>query len=840
MIEFRIQKLILQGFLLVTVAATWLGGIFLDSLLPLPALSLLIGAIGAFLCIIPLRHNTQGRLVMLLIGCALLGAMRYSSVFPAYDPQAISNFIGHTSVTIRGAVVDEPKLQGRLRVLLVDAQSISHDGGTSWQDTHGHFTVQSLGALIEDPYAANYGDSIELKGKLQAPTGPHAPDIFASMAFPRIHISRNGGNIVLAYLYHLRVSLATIITQALPQPAAALLIALVLSLRTATLKPYVSLFNVTGTAHLIAPSGFKVTVAAKLVASSMSWLYKIPNSKKRPLRLLPAQQRRDWRRWLTIGLVITFICIYTILSGAVPAALRAGMMGIIVATAPLMGRNYNVLTALALVAVILSVLDPFVLWDVGFLLSFLGTLGIVLFTPFFQRLLHPLERVPFSAHLIEIVAVTLAAEMGTLPIFAIAFQQISFIAPLTNILTVPFLSIVLVLGSILCIVGLFSLPLATLCGWALYPLLQYLLFIVGWCASVPGAYTVASTITTNMGWGYYGLLVFLSRSIQRFIVKVLQLHTPIQQAIAPSLSRRTIRIIQVSVALLIILATGTTALAAQPDGRLTITFFDVGPAGQPPQGEAIFVRTPDGKTALIDGGLDAVSLSQALDSHLLSWQRSLDMVFLTTPLADHLTGLQDIVTRYQIGTIIDAGMLHPSAAYALWRRTIEERHLAYQQVSQGATIALGTQVLFQVLNPPSQLHKGSDEARNNGLILRLVSSTLSVLFLGATAQSKYALNTLHDTIGSNYLHAQIVHIVGEVGKDFPSELADVLHIAEPAWIVVTPPALSAKQRKEQGITTILPLTFGILSGTNWQVMQTAQIGSVVITRDSTDWNVNTP
>jgi competence protein ComEC len=362
---------------------------------------------------------------MLLIACALLGAMRYSSVLPTDDPQAISNFIGHTSVTIRGTVVDEPKLQGRLRVLLIDAQSISRDGGKSWQDVHGHFNAQSVGALIEDPYAANYGDSVELKGKLQPPTGPHTPDIFASMAFPRITVMQNGGNIVLAYFYHLRVSLATLITQALPQPEAALLIALVLSLRTATLESSVHSFNVTGTAHLIAASGFKVTIVAGLVANSKLWLYEIPNTKKRPKRLLPAQQRRDWRLWLTTGLVIAFICIYTILSGLVPAALRAGIMGIILVTAPLFGRKYNVYTALALATLALSVLDPFVLWDVGFLLSFLGTLGIILFTRFFQRLLRPLERFPFASYFTDIVAVTLAAEVATLPIFAIAFQQIT-------------------------------------------------------------------------------------------------------------------------------------------------------------------------------------------------------------------------------------------------------------------------------------------------------------------------------------------------------------------------------------------------------------------------------
>jgi hypothetical protein len=103
------------------------------------------------------------------------------------------------------------------------------------------------------------------------------------------------------------------------------------------------------------------------------------------------------------------------------------------------------------------------------------------------------------------------------------------------------------------------------------------------------------------------------------------------------------------------------------------------------------VCTPEGKTMLIDGGMDATSLSLALSSQLPSWQRSLDVVLLTCPRQTYLAGLQDIVASYTIGGVIDAGMLHPDTTYARWRRTISERNLPYTQVAQGETIALGLQ-----------------------------------------------------------------------------------------------------------------------------------------------------
>src|SRR5207244_7325191 len=107
---------------------------------------------------------------------------------------------------------------------------------------------------------------------------------------------------------------------------------------------------------------------------------------------------------------------------------------------------------------------------------------------FFQRLLSPIERLPFGHSITEIIAVTLAAQVATLPIFATTFQEISFIAPIANMLTVPLLSTLIFLGIVISAVGLFSIPLASMCGWVAHPLLLYMTTIVKWCAHVPYAY----------------------------------------------------------------------------------------------------------------------------------------------------------------------------------------------------------------------------------------------------------------------------------------------------------------------------------------------------------------
>src|SRR5713226_715858 len=143
-------------------------------------------------------------------------------------------------------------------------------------------------------------------------------------------------------------------------------------------------------------------------------------------------------------------------------------------------------------------------WDAGFQLSFLGTLGIVLLTPLFQRLFHPLECLPSGHYIAEIIAVTLAAQVATLPIFALTFHQVSFIAPIANLLTVPLLGALILLGLLVCGTGLLFAPLGILCGWAAWPILWYLTNIVAWCAALPGAYLSVSNLNSGLAWCYYG------------------------------------------------------------------------------------------------------------------------------------------------------------------------------------------------------------------------------------------------------------------------------------------------------------------------------------------------
>src|SRR5579884_1531104 len=301
----------MRGFALILIAATWLSGILLDSFLQLPPEVLLPGSALAlvFLLLFLLRKDRSGQFTMLLVLCVLLGAARCGIALPANDPHAIATYPTNVPLSIQGSVVSEPQQQasGNTRRMQVMVSSVSMGNSGVWHTAHGTIELITSGLELEDPYGANYGDSIEASGKLQKPDSYSPPGTQASMSFARVSVKTSNAS-VLSWLYRIRAQLAAIITRSLPQPEAAILVAIVLGLRTPALHPLINIFNATGTAHLIAPSGFKVTVLSGLIAGGTRWM-------RRPFRPRGQQKtpsRRRWFDWLSTALILSSVALYTV------------------------------------------------------------------------------------------------------------------------------------------------------------------------------------------------------------------------------------------------------------------------------------------------------------------------------------------------------------------------------------------------------------------------------------------------------------------------------------------------------------------------------------------------
>ena len=166
-----------------------------------------------------------------------------------------------------------------------------------------------------------------------------------------------------------------------------------------------------------------------------------------------------------------------------------------------------------------------------------------------------------------------------------------------------------------------------------------------------------------------------------------------------------------------------TTIITLSDNYLHVSFFDVG------QGDAILIQTPDGQNILIDGGPSPQALCLELSKKLPFWDRTIDLVISTQPHADHITGLIEILQRYEVKQVIEADIDYNSTVYHEWLNVINNNNAKYNTVEAGQIIDLGNEIKIEVLNPPPELFEGtSSDIDNNGLVLRLCSGQISFLF----------------------------------------------------------------------------------------------------------------
>lgn len=126
--------------------------------------------------------------------------------------------------------------------------------------------------------------------------------------------------------------------------------------------------------------------------------------------------------------------------------------------------------------------------------------------------------------------------------------------------------------------------------------------------------------------------------------------------------------------------------------KMRVTVFDVG------QGDAIFLEFPGGTQVLIDGGPSSAVLAK-LGRRMPVWDRSIDLVILTHPHADHLAGLVEVLKRYQVGAVIESGVWYEPTYYDEWQRVIKEKNIRRVIAVGGMQVQFSPGVYLDILSP---------------------------------------------------------------------------------------------------------------------------------------------
>ncbi len=465
-----------------------------------------------------------------LIVALILGIYRFDAVERARPD--LAKFYGQ-ALTLRGIVWEEPERTSSVARLKVKVSELD-----SRPVPQEFFTLVTLRRYPE----YTLGEKLEIQGLLAGPENFSdfdyvsylaRDDIYSTMSFPLIEkVGEGKGNKLKLILSRTKHAFEEKIDLALPEPHSAFLKGLLLGERESLPKELVEDFKRTGTTHIIALSGYNITLVGGFIMTALIFL------------TIPFRAAF----WLAVSGIILFV----ILTGASPSVVRAGIMGVLVLIAQREGRMYRMANALVLAGALMIFHNPKILrFDAAFQLSFLATLGLIYLAPhlkekvdgalwrarkFFNKSPHPSSwgqgrRVfeegwgdkeweldprfrrqaygqdhslfPFK----RIFAETISAQLMVLPLLIYLFGRVSIVSPVANVLVLFAVPYAMASGFATGMLGFFWEPLGWIAGWISWSLLEYQIRLIEFFAGFPAASIELGRIAIIPILGFYSILL---------------------------------------------------------------------------------------------------------------------------------------------------------------------------------------------------------------------------------------------------------------------------------------------------------------------------------------------
>jgi competence protein ComEC len=744
---------------LIYLSGAWVAGIYLGSKLVLPPALTFIGLLPLIL----LFFLPQKRKAIILAAVCLTAFLGGALVYQAsLLPQGSSHlkFYNGQEVEIEGIVSAEPEIRDSSTHIQLSASQINGE------------EVSGEVLLFVPRYPQyDYGDILQVSGKLETP--PQLGDfdykgylenreIYSTMLYPRIEALETGqGFTPMEWVYSLKKSLSQSLARVMPEPQASLTQGIVLGIRYNIPQQIKDDFARTGTAHLLAISGLHLSILAGILLSL-------------GLRLFGR------RRYIYIWLALGVIWLYAIITGLNPPVVRGAIMASLFLSAELLGRQRSAITSLAFAAAVMVAIDPHILWDAAFQLSFLGMAGLIFIAPPLMGLgrkivSNTIGKEGAGASVANIItdsfSVTLAATLAVWPVVAHYFGIVSLVGPLATFLTLPALPAVIVLGALAGLIGLAFLPIAQGMGWLAWLFASYMLLIVRGFASLGISAVEFNTVGTTLIVSYYAILAIVIWLVSNR-ERLPKFTGWLREGAVRSTEMVSRRLRWVVPPLLVLAVLATTAAATMPDDKLRVSFLDVG------QGDAILIQKGS-QQVLVDGGPSPQLLNLELGKKIPFWDRTIELVVLTHPHADHLTGLVEVLKRYRVGRALYPDLEDDSPLYREWQVLIKE-DTNYTIAQAGQRINLGGGVTMEVLNPPVPPLSGTNsDMNNNSVVLCLCWGKVSFLLTAdIEREAEFELIAQGNTLGSTVLK------VGHSGSK-TSTTPEFLAAARPGVAVIS-------------------------------------------------------
>lgn len=539
---------------------------------------------------------------------------------------------------------------------------------------------------------------------------------------------------IIQRLITVRQHAKEIINRAVPHPSSSLITSLILGYKQDLPKNIQESFSQTGTSHIVAISGMHLMILSVIL---MRLGYVLKLTKKQSLVL-------------SLGIIVLFIAMI----GFKSSALRAGTFAAIALLAEFAQRPKNMFTVIVVTALAIVLYNPLLLvYDVGFSLSFAAVLGIIYIGPTIQT---SLKWIPDKVNVIKVIlSTTIAAQIAVTPLIMHTFGTVSLIATLANLLVVPVIAGLIGGGILVAITGVFSGTLASVIGILLDIVVRYVFFVVETLSSVPYASIGVPVSAIGMVSLYIVGLLLGTKQVRLFVKKAISWCVkkfkkpensvePHQEVFSETIDLQMFDeefeqqdkkrpqkrfqniVVAAAVVVVLIIGVGISLYSPTPQG-VEIYMLDVG------QGDAHLIRTPGNHTILIDGGPDS-TVVEKLNKYMPATNKTIDLMILTHPHADHVTGLVEVLDQYTVERVVSTGVVYDTSIYNEWMHSIEAENIPFDIaiVTRSYTFETDTgNVQLEIIYPGSNLYGTEhDDVNETSVVVMLEYQDKKTLFTG--------------------------------------------------------------------------------------------------------------
>ena len=667
--------------------------------------------------------------------------------------------------------------------------------GEQWEDGYANGTIRpvenpdltveaKLLIRFREPIPLRYGDRIEVEGVLRQPNGQRNPGGFDYRSYlahrgvfgilqpdrgQEIVTTDSSGFPLLRWTEGLRRRVETVIDRAYRENRihAQVLKGILLGLRSELSPDILDAFRNSGNIHILAVSGLHVGLIATVCFFGFS-LLRLP---------------RKTTDLLTIAAVVLYAC----LVGFRPSVFRASLMAVIYLISRIIERDRDLLNLLAFAALVLLLINPAQLWDIGFQLSFAAVASIVYLAPKWEGFIARVvgldrtdstvdsDRVPRPRSVWGRAAwwmamgfgVTLSAQVGTTLIGAWHFHRFYPIGLVTGIFTVGLAALLVNITLVSVLLGLIWLPLTIPFVYANHLILWIFLGLIEFFGQ---PWAALKTPTPSVG----------------FIVLYIAGCFAVVHWVWVWMHRKKAMVIGLAVLSIWIWDTAWR----ERGGLLEVTFLDVG------QGDAAFVRFPDGKTMLVDGGLNSSRIEvnedgvakrvgydhgeRTLDPFLCrEGVFRLDLLLLSHPDNDHGGGFAHILQTFDVKHAL--GIPHQNLSQSTHRilhEIVDPKGIPHT-LGYAGTVDLTSTTRLELLHPfdaaSTDLH--DKDVNNDSLVLKLTYGEVRILFTG-DIERKVELMLVESGKG---LRAEIIKVPHHGSKT--SSSAEFLDAVRPQYAI---------------------------------------------------------